>query len=560
MADEKNITTQQGQNWQFNIDQAGIATLRTGGKFVDRDIDINVPQAEVNLTAVGSTGEVVEPTVSSTVEYTPSETFDSEVDFSTVKPSTGKYITINPVVSAQEGSAVVKVSSSTAITKPGYIDTKEADSADGADVEITGIQVQGLEETSPLYIPVKTITEDNIEGSTSLIVGEDESKDNFKVTLNIPAGYYDKTTIEKDFSDLLPALDNDATADFILYGKTAYDENGAVIYGSMTNNSDHAPVVSQTSTSSTSIVGTSITLDETDNSSGLKIEASGTAYAEASIDSTGYYLEGKKSVEEKITTDKNTRYITDITIGNGNVLNSVTTQTGGKITTVANLGTIEKLGGTGGVIQELAGSQTINNLTGTLTILDSTDEDEDKTNASPGKLIYGNKTLVKDGDLVAAKTTPIPGGFRLSEGWVSEPVDLGLEAGEYSVACQKSEPSVTLKAEGNVTLATSGTYSLTLSSDSIAKGSHKATASITKGGYIPQGTLSSEVEEIGVDVQSTTVYLNTAQFSSVESAEKYEDYPDVSKYYQILTTEGYTEATSVEEIPIFNGAYSWANS
>lgn len=79
------------------------------------------------------------------------------------------------------------------------------------------------------------ITNDIINGATN-VNGTSNSIDDFTVTVNVPAGYHEAQTLTKTFSDILPGLDIDASADKILNTYQAYDEAGKVITGSMTDN------------------------------------------------------------------------------------------------------------------------------------------------------------------------------------------------------------------------------------------------------------------------------------------------------------------------------------
>lgn len=94
------------------------------------------------------------------------------------------------------------------------------------------------------------LTNDIINGSTN-VKQTGESIDSFSVSVTVPAGYHEEQTITKTFSDILPAIETDATATQILNGYQAYNENGVLVTGTMTNNGKVTQSLNTTTTSYT---------------------------------------------------------------------------------------------------------------------------------------------------------------------------------------------------------------------------------------------------------------------------------------------------------------------
>ena len=76
--------------------------------------------------------------------------------------------------------------------------------------------------------------------SNAIINGDAELEDTndygFEVEVNIPEGYHEATTLTKLFSSILPVPENAIVANQMLAGYQAYDKDGKLLTGSMTNN------------------------------------------------------------------------------------------------------------------------------------------------------------------------------------------------------------------------------------------------------------------------------------------------------------------------------------
>ena len=82
-------------------------------------------------------------------------------------------------------------------------------------------------------LSASTITNTIINGAAEL---EDSDDYAFEVEVNIPAGYHNATTLTKSFSSILPAPDTAIAENQMLAGYQAYDKDGKLLTGSMTNN------------------------------------------------------------------------------------------------------------------------------------------------------------------------------------------------------------------------------------------------------------------------------------------------------------------------------------
>ena len=131
----------------------------------------------------------------------------------------------------------------------------------------------------------------NINGTTT---GVDE----VTVKVTLPAGYYAGQTIEHKFTDLLPDLNVDATASYILNGMKAYTDTGAMVLGSMPDYSTlETDNISMTAgAGSASAKGSSITLtaQSTKPTSGAYIEVQGSGTVSASYTIAQGYYNGTK--------------------------------------------------------------------------------------------------------------------------------------------------------------------------------------------------------------------------------------------------------------------------
>ena len=83
-------------------------------------------------------------------------------------------------------------------------------------------------------LTASTLTNSVING---VAYEEDTGDYAWRTTVEIPAGYYNATTLTKEFSSIFPAPDTPATASQILLGYQVYDKDGKLITGTMANNS-----------------------------------------------------------------------------------------------------------------------------------------------------------------------------------------------------------------------------------------------------------------------------------------------------------------------------------
>lgn len=568
MAEEK-ITVNGGDNWKLQVDRVGTATLATAGKYVDRNIEVEVPHAEYDVTASGNAVVNNVPVVESGIDLTATDSIKNAATIVDTAPTEGKYYVITPTTSVTNtGTATVSISAKTTVNTPGFLEDTDGKTQSADDINITGIGISASKKSS-LYLPVSTVTEDNITAATEHLSGDGTKKDSLTVNIDIPAGYYEKTVISKNFTDLLQDIDDDAAAEHILYGMQAYDENGNLLQGTMSNHSADKPVVEKKGVGSTSISGTAVELSDND-SSGIAITASGTIGAQARITASGYY-EASASNIENYTSAADTKYITAISLGEDKTLDSISIASGAVVGStdedgnpaggITNNGTILSLNGVG-TIKELSGTQDVDKLKGTLNVKTSVDEDGSVA-GTPGKIIFNGTTMVADGAIVEAQQDVSGDTFTVSPGWVTSPINSKVDKGEYGVSCTKVDPSIEYSATGaGAKISTSETGYAINFKGTVTEGSHTAVATVTKSGYIAAGSKPDNPtpESIGVRNadKTTTVYLAEAEFSQGLSTTKYTDNPSVSRTYQFsASSEGYTDAGVKLSVDVFDGVFSW---
>lgn len=178
-----------------------------------------------------------------------------------------------------------------------------------------------------------TLTNSIISGSAYAEATGDYA---WRSTVQIPAGYHNATTLTKDFSSIFPAPDTPATASQILLNYQAYDKDGKLITGTMTNNSVGTITLDQTTTSYTIPAGyhngtgkvqhTTVNIPDptiTVSSSGL-ITASGSW-------TRGFTTDNSYSKTQQLTTKAATTYTpgtTNQTIASGTYLTGTQTISG----------------------------------------------------------------------------------------------------------------------------------------------------------------------------------------------------------------------------------------
>ena len=182
-------------------------------------------------------------------------------------------------------------------------------------------------------LTASTLTNSIISGSAYAEATGDYA---WRSTVQIPAGYHNATTLTKDFSSIFPAPDTPATAPQILLNYQAYDKDGKLITGTMTNNSVGTITLDQTTTSYTIPAGyhngtgkvqhTTVNIPDptiTVSSSGL-ITASGSW-------TRGFTTDNSYSKTQQLTTKAATTYTpgtTNQTIASGTYLTGTQTISG----------------------------------------------------------------------------------------------------------------------------------------------------------------------------------------------------------------------------------------
>lgn len=182
-------------------------------------------------------------------------------------------------------------------------------------------------------LTASTLTNSIISGSAYAEATGDYA---WRSTVQIPAGYHNATTLTKDFSSIFPAPDTPATDSQILLNYQAYDKDGKLITGTMTNNSIGTITLDQTTTSYTIPAGyhdgtgkvqhTTVNIPDptiTVSSSGL-ITASGSW-------TRGFTTDNSYSKTQQLTTKAATTYTpgtTNQTIASGIYLTGIQTISG----------------------------------------------------------------------------------------------------------------------------------------------------------------------------------------------------------------------------------------
>ena len=157
-------------------------------------------------------------------------------------------------------------------------------------------------------ITPSTVT-NSVIGGVSNINGTADGIDKFKVTVNIPAGYYNGISLEKTFEDILPGMTYNAPAEYILNGHTAYNDQGKAITGTMPNNEglDLANKITMTkgngsvSASSTFITLTDAGSTAPTDAASYYIKVDGSGSMTASYDIPKGYFPGDTTVTGKAT-------------------------------------------------------------------------------------------------------------------------------------------------------------------------------------------------------------------------------------------------------------------
>lgn len=235
LADTKSATEQLPTQEAKTITPSSVSQIAVDtGKYTTGDVTVApVPTETTNVSTNGTYTPSDGKYFSSVTVNVPSETVDLQEK--TITPTESQQVVTPDANYDGLSSVTVDAISST------YV---------GSDIQRNGavngtITTQGGEFTIPsgltdggkvtANIESTPITNEIINGATN-INETSNSIDDFTVTVNVPAGYHEAQTLTKTFSDILPGLDIDASADKILNTYQAYDETGKVITGSMTDN------------------------------------------------------------------------------------------------------------------------------------------------------------------------------------------------------------------------------------------------------------------------------------------------------------------------------------
>ena len=95
------------------------------------------------------------------------------------------------------------------------------------------IDVTNFSTVSIDAIPTSSLTNAIIKSCTMNPTSEPGDEDTARVVVQIPEGFHASQTIQKDFEDLLPELENPGGASQALNGYKYYDDTGNIITGNI---------------------------------------------------------------------------------------------------------------------------------------------------------------------------------------------------------------------------------------------------------------------------------------------------------------------------------------
>ena len=562
------LNTSQSKNWSLDVDQAGKLTLSTSGKYVDRDIDINVPAGEFGATVTGIPDKV-DPKVTASMSGTLTAKLVEAKDLPADAVDGNDYLKITGSGSVTTtGSAQVIATITPTITKAGYIATGNGTPVEKTyDTAAIGVTVV---PTADKFLLIKTLDETQHISITNSITGaasgDESAKDKITVSITVPEGYYKAHTYSKEFENILPDTLGATEASYLVSGYKAYDQKGNVVVGTLADkgritlyDAESAPnnnTAVTVASSSSSITPTNAILSDTDTS-GIAIQASGAVQAKVALRETGRYTQSDLTTGN-LTSAAKTQYLSELTLSSGKTLSKVT-----------NNGTITTLNGTG-KISTLAGTQEITNLVGTLDIKGAQDSNTSSEN-SPGIIDFNGTRIVKDGALVEATATVSGNTVSYTTGWITAG-SKKVANGSISVVCNDStttDPSITYtKDTSTITAGVSSTATeyYVKYGGSVTPGTHTAKATVTEG-WITGGDYSATADPIGVTGASAEgyVYLKAAGTAASTNSIYYAADGDraantVPTKYQFSATAGYITAGVKKELTVFEGTYSWSTT
>lgn len=569
--------------WTLNINGAGEYVLQTAEKFLDRNINVEVPQGTFTATSDGGLSTengIVQAVLSGTLSnrlLTTKPAGTDGTDYLTILADG----TITTAPKASFSGTVTPV-----IETAGYIDAGKGASQDftAEEVEISTAVVK-----KSLYLPIKTLTEDNLTLSHNYITGQDgdtSAVDKVTITLSgVEDGYYivSGNSLSKTFENILPDSVGTDQAAYILSGYKAYDANGQVILGTLPNmgKPDYidAPITLATTSDAVVTMEASGSSGITFGTTGIAIKATATMKPTlqlkastdggSTIQSAGYWLSSsyKLSDEQALTADA-TKYISEISVATGETLSKLT-----------NNGTITTLNGTG-TISTLEGTQTINELRGILNIKSAVDADS-ATSGSAAKLVWSGEgsdiTLVQDGHLITGvlPTTITTQTTSYTTGWYTAGSMKVRDAVQTS-SCAATDPSITYFAQksdaSSVVLNTTGDagYAIVVGGTATA-GSHQSSITTTTAGWIGAGTVAGNTGNINItgSTDTETYYLNKITFSKAYSGALYGASEDgnrvanaVNQTYWFKASEGYnpTDNLTVGSVTVYDGEFTFTSA
>ena len=528
------LTTQDNEAWKLKIEKAGKATLATAGKYVDRNIEIEVPEGELQIK---STESSTIDKASSILKTDIGGTLKNKLV--TAKEEGKEYLSIGSTASGTAASATVQAKVVVTPTINGFVDTE---SSQDLTFEVKALTVADVSSTS-YYLPVSTLNEEIVTNTKKYIDGKTEEGiiDKIDITITIPEGYHTGSEITTTITDIIPDFTDGTTtalASELLYGTKAYAENGTILIGTMVNHGTLAEsgTASAGGTANDGIVsGENVTLSDT-NTSGISVTGSGEVTPIVSLSEDGFYKTSTLT-GETITSNEETKYITGITIPEGKELS------------IVNEGTINSLTGSGN-ITSFDGDITITNIS------------EDSTITIDGKEIIGEDD---NGTLPISEVVSDGSSVNVTRGWTNADRTTSIDAGSYSVDCDLTIPEVKYTAtlgtgfsEDSFTKDANG-YSFTYGG-SVTAGKHTATASINTSGFINKGSKSTEEEEIDVygGNETNTLYLAKAEFERGLSTTYYTGTTIPTSYDVEVSHVGYSETGSVASIQVYDGTIEWA--
>lgn len=359
----------------------------------------------------------------------------------------------------------------------------------------------------------------NVNGTTTGV-------DTLTAKVTLPAGYYDAQTITHDFSDLLPNLDVDATASYILNGMKAYTDTGAMVLGSMPDYSSLATdkIKMTAGSGSASATGNLITLTKQTSqpTSGAYIAVTGSGQVSASYTIARGYYDGTQ-LSGSLSSSSKTEYYK---MNDYNLTVATTTVTPTISSTVNSNG-----------VYEITGSKTI-----TTTV---------NTAGYAPKGSGPNGTALVDGTVAQSKIKN-SGGTEITKNssnkYVLTSQESTLTAGYFP-----TDRAISIRSAGNISLdLTNKSTEITVSDNADANGLWTLTASSIQGtvsagtaGWFTSGKFTDATANVGT-IATAQYLIGLAGIGTVSG---------VPATYDVeCSASGYTKVGAmVKSIAVYNG-------